>query len=107
MRNYRPERDGPKLVYVDRPEITETFADGLETVVFDGMSVRMEFVVNRLDPANSHVAATGRKVTAARLVLPIAGVMNLASQLNALLAALGEQGALNEVTLVQSHKGMN
>ena len=37
------------LVYVDRPEVPETFVDSLQRTVIDGVHARMEFVVNRLD----------------------------------------------------------
>ena len=107
MRNQPPETASSKLKYVDRPEIAETFADGLETVIFDGMSVRMEFVVNRFEQALPDTAPMGRKVTALRLVLPIAGAVNLTAQLERLLAALKDQGVLNELTLVQSANDVN
>ena len=89
----KPLADGPvpALKYVDRPDIAETFADGLETVIFDGSAFRMEFVVNRFDPPNAKGVPNGRKVTAVRLVLPFAGASNLASQLNALIAAIKEE----------------
>jgi hypothetical protein len=64
---------GPALAYVERPEISETYADYLETVVFDGASIRMEFVVNRFDRRNLQGTPSGRRVTAARLVLPMHG----------------------------------
>ena len=35
--------------YIDRPECTETFADSIVGVFFDGQSLRLEFGVSRLD----------------------------------------------------------
>ena len=35
--------------YIDRPECTETFADLIVGVFFDGQSLRLEFGVSRLD----------------------------------------------------------
>ena len=35
--------------YIDRPECTETFADSINHVYFDGQSLRIEFGVTRLD----------------------------------------------------------
>jgi hypothetical protein len=107
MRHQPSDTAAPKLKYVDRPEITEAFADSLETVIFDGLSVRMEFVVNRFEPSKPNTGPTGSKVTAARLVLPLAGVVNLLSQLNSLMTALQQQGALSEVTLVQPQRELN
>jgi len=102
MQNQPPGNGVPTLTYVERPEIAETYADFLETVVFDGASVRMEFVVHRFDRPSEGVPS-GRKVTAARLVLPMSGAANLASQLDALLAALREQDATDDIMLIQSH----
>ena len=93
-----------KLKYVNRPDVAETFADSLEGVTFDGMSMRMEFVVNRFEPSRPSANPAGSKVTAARLVLPIAGVVQLLSQLNEVMSALKQQGALNEVTLHSQHE---
>jgi hypothetical protein len=107
MQNQPAGNNGPKLTYVDRPEVAEAYADFLETVVFDGTSIRMEFVVHRFDAANAQGAPSGRKVTAARLVLPISGAANLASQLEALLLALREEGSINEIMMIQSHGEMN
>jgi len=44
-----PSQFPANLTYVDHPDIAETFADAMERLIFDGATVRMEFVVNRLD----------------------------------------------------------
>ena len=36
-----------KTQYVDRPEMTETFADSIRTTTFDGQTLRLEFCVTR------------------------------------------------------------
>ena len=42
---------------------------------------------------------TGKlKVTAVRLVIPLGGAINLTTQLNAMMGALEQQGAIGEVT---------
>jgi hypothetical protein len=107
MQNQPAGNLGPKLTYVERPEIAEAYADFLESVVFDGTSIRMEFVVHRFDKPDAQGVPSGRKVTAARLVLPLSGAANLASQLQALLAALSEQGAMSEIMMIQTSEGMN
>ena len=43
---------GPKLRYVDRQDVSETFVDSLEKFVFDGTTLRLEFVINRFDEPN-------------------------------------------------------
>ena len=106
MRN-EPFNKSGDLPYVERPDVIETFVDSLETVIFDGTSVRMEFVVHRFDPPNAKGVPSGRKVTAARLVLPLSGALNLASQLESLIAALSKQGAIREVMPFQSSGDVN
>jgi hypothetical protein len=40
-----------QLTYADRPEIPETFADLLRHAMSEGVNVKLEFVVNRFEPA--------------------------------------------------------
>lgn len=35
------------LTYVDHPEVLETYADSLEKMSYDGVSLRLEFTVHR------------------------------------------------------------
>ncbi len=107
MQNKSDNDAVPQLTYVERPEVAETYADYLETVVFDGTSIRMEFVVNRFDRPTAQGGPTGRRVTAARLVLPLNGAMNLASQLESLMATLRQQDTINDMMLIQSHGGVH
>ena len=60
MRHQLSDAGAPKLKYMERPEIKEAFADSLETVIFDGMSVRMEFVVNRFEPSKPNAGPAAR-----------------------------------------------
>lgn len=60
--------------YVDRPEMTETFADSVNHVYFDGQSLRLEFGITRLDDVKPNTPVTGRRYPAQRMVLtPVAG----------------------------------
>ena len=88
----------PVLTYVDRPEVSETFADSLEKVILDGGVARLEFVVNRLDQPRPPAAPTGKKYTTCRLALPMAGLVGLANQLHGLMQALSQQGAFRQIT---------
>ena len=88
----------PQLTHVDRPEISETFADSLAKLMFDGMNVRMEFVVNRLDDPKPPAVPTGRATTACRLVLPAPGMLDLINKLQMLVATLQAQGLLRPIT---------
>src|SRR5262249_2250070 len=81
-------------VYVDRPEVSETFVDSLEKISFDGTSIRVELTVNRLDSPQSAGVSTGRKVTACRLITSPSGLLSIAGALNNLIASLQQQGIL-------------
>jgi hypothetical protein len=99
------ERGEP--TYVERPDVSETLVDALESLMYDGNSLRMEFVVHRFAPPQDNGKANNKKVTAVRLVIPLGGAINLASQLNAMIGALEQQGAIGEVRFVQSKEGLN
>lgn len=87
----------PNLVYQDRPEISETFADSLENIMMDGPTLRLEFVINRFDKPKPPAPPTGKKYTACRLVLPAPALIELAAKLNQVLAALQAQGIVKPV----------
>lgn len=89
---------GPNLKYLNRPEIPETFADSLENLLIDGSVVRLEFVVNRLDPIKPPATmATGSKQTCCRIVLPMPALFQVANQLSRVIAGLQAQGIIKEV----------
>jgi hypothetical protein len=82
----------PQLTYVDQPEISETFVDSLGRMMFDGMNVRMEFLVNRLDDPKPPAAPTGRSLTACRIVIPMPGLLDLVNKLGRMVSTLQAQG---------------
>jgi hypothetical protein len=88
-----------QLTYVDRPEISETFADSLARISFDALHVRMEFIVNRLDDPKPPAAPTGKSYTACKLVLPLPAALDLHAKLGAMINMLQQQGVLK--TIVQ------
>jgi hypothetical protein len=58
---------------------------------------KLEFVVNRMDDPKSGVPPSGKATTAARLVLPIPGILDLHGKLTQLIGALQAQGILKQV----------
>jgi hypothetical protein len=97
MKSKNSGRPEPK--YIDRPEITEVFADRLEHLFFDGSLVRMEFTVMRTDPAQSLAGQTIPEprqwsYTACRVVLPVRGVAEMLNKMQQLQSLLVQQGAL-------------
>jgi hypothetical protein len=97
MKPKTPSSPEPK--YIDRPEITEVFADRLEHLFFDGGLVRMEFTVTRTDPAQT---APGKPIaepkrwsyTACRLVLSGRGVAEMLNKMQELQGVMLQQGLL-------------
>jgi hypothetical protein len=96
MKNQPPEQAAaqPKLAYLDRIDIAETFVDSVARVTFDGATLRVEFAVNRAGDQRQPGQGTGRAVTACRLVMPASGMLDLFGRLSALMNALQQQGVL-------------
>ena len=86
-----------QLTYVDRPEISETFADSLYRISFDALQVRMEFVVNRLDDPQPQTPPTGKSFTACRLVMPLAAMLDLHGKLGTMITMLQQQNVIRPV----------
>jgi hypothetical protein len=90
-----PQGDAsPKIEYVDVPAISETYADSVRGVMFDGQSVRLELCVTRMDePKNGSGQLSGRRQTACRVVLPLSAALDLSSKLGRMMNSLAKQGA--------------
>lgn len=87
----------PRLQYIDRPEVSETFVDSLYSVIFDGQTFRLEFTTTRMDdPKASQQAQTGRRYTACRLVLPPNAALELTDKMNRMLQAMKQKGIIKE-----------
>jgi hypothetical protein len=87
---------------IDRPEIAETFADSITSLVFDGQSLRIEFGVTRLDEFKAGAAITGRRYTACRLVLPPAAAAELINRMQQIGAALRQAGVVRPTPAEQT-----
>ncbi|RAK52257.1 hypothetical protein [Phenylobacterium deserti] len=84
--------------YIDRPEITEVFADRLEHVFFDGVTLRMEFTVVRTEAesgATRSVEAPKQwAYTASRVVMSGRSVVQLLNKMHELQALMTRQGLI-------------
>ena len=89
-----PEVKKPRPVfrYVDVPELAETFADSIGPWYFDGSTLRVEFLVSRLDQAKASDTPTGRKLPVCRLVLTTNAAVELLNFSQQLAAALKKAG---------------
>jgi hypothetical protein len=84
------ERQAADIRYIDRPEITETFADSIAGVVFDGQTLRIEFAVTRLNELKPPI--TGHRYPACRVVLPPSAAVDLINRMQRIAAALTQAG---------------
>ena len=80
--------------YVDRPEISETFADFVQRIQFDGQTLRFEFCVTRMDDQKPDTPASGRRYPACRLVLSAAAAIDLMNKMQQITAGLIKAGVL-------------
>jgi hypothetical protein len=82
--------------HFDRPDVAETFADSVTSLIFDGQSLRIEFGVTRLDEVKPNAPITGRRYTACRLVLPPAAAVDLINRMQQIGAALTQAGVARQ-----------
>jgi hypothetical protein len=80
--------------YVDKPECLETFADSVNSVYFDGQSLRIEFGVTRLDEMKPNTPVTGRRYPAQRMVMTPLAAVDLINRMQQVAAALTQAGVL-------------
>ncbi len=85
-------RGGPNIRYVDRPEISETFADTVSGVTFDGQTLRLEFAVTRLDEVRPNTPISGRRYPTCRVVLPPTAAVDLINRMQQVATALTQAG---------------
>jgi hypothetical protein len=82
----------PQLRYIDIPDCAETFGDSINTVAFDGQTLRIEFGVTRMDEMKPNAPVTGRRYPACRLVLTTAAAVDLINKMQQIGAALQQAG---------------
>jgi hypothetical protein len=90
------QRQAPTIRNIDRPEVAETFADTITSLVFDGQSLRIEFGVTRLDEVKANTPISGRRYTACRLVLPPAAAVDLINRMQQIGTALTHAGVTRQ-----------
>jgi hypothetical protein len=98
-----PQQQVIEIQYVNRPEVSETFADLLERVTVDGATntLRMEFCVVRMDdPKAGQDRQTGNKYTAARLILPMSGLLDMINKFQQIAAVMEQQGTLKRQAIM-------
>jgi hypothetical protein len=89
--------EAPKPIqyrYVDRPEVTEVFADFVHRIQFDGQTLRFEFCVSRVEEQQPSAAASGTRYPVCRLVLSTAAAVDLMNKMQQITANLVKAGVL-------------
>jgi hypothetical protein len=89
-----PEPQTATVRYIDRPDCTETFADSINNVYFDGQSLRIEFGITRLDDVKPNTPVTGRRYPAQRMVLTPGAAVELINRMQQVGTALAQAGVL-------------
>jgi len=93
MAESKPAQAAPKIEYVDVPGISETYADTVRGMMFDGQSVRLELCVTRMNEPKKGSELTGKRQTACRVVLPLSAALELSTQLGRMMTTLAKRGA--------------
>ena len=76
-------------------EVKETFADQIGSTMFDGSSLRIEFLVVRMnEPMGPGAAPIGERHVVSRLVLSMSGAIDLINQVSKLAGQLTQAGVL-------------
>jgi len=83
-----------KLPIVPHHEVSETFADQVGAVMFDGSILKIDFVAVRLGAAMPPAPTTGERHVVARLVLSPSGTLDLINQVKKLSDQLTQAGLI-------------
>jgi len=83
-----------KIRRVDLPEIHETFADSVHSVIWDGRTLRLELDVTRHPDVKPDDAAQATRYPVARLVLTPRAAADLYGRLQKTIAAVVRDGLI-------------
>jgi hypothetical protein len=78
------------IKYIDLPEMAETFADSVNSISFDGQTLRIEFGVTRFDQAAAQKPTSGRRYPATRMVLTRSAALEMVNRLQQMAAAISQ-----------------
>jgi hypothetical protein len=88
----------PQMRFADRPEVSETFADAIRAIGFDGQTMRFEFCVTRMEHTQPPNPPSGCQYPACRLVLTPNAAIDLFNKLQRIMGALEQSGAIKRNT---------
>jgi hypothetical protein len=87
------QQNPAKITHVDRPDLGETFADSVQSMVWDGQTVRAELCVTRYPDAPG-TSAEAHRYPVCRLVLTPPAIVELSSRLQQVMLVLMQTGVL-------------
>lgn len=87
-----------KVRYIDLPELSETFADSINSLLFDGQTLRIELGVSRVDEMKAGAPISVRRYPACRLVLTPAVAVELINRMQQVASALTRAGVIKPTT---------
>jgi hypothetical protein len=87
-----------QVEYVDLPMLSETFADHVSRIQFDGQTLRLDFCITRLDDHKPPAPAKGKRYPACRLVLSGNAAIDLMNKMQQITAGLIKAGVLKPGT---------
>jgi hypothetical protein len=82
--------------FVDLPNLSETFADSIHTMVWDGQTVRVEFCVTRFPDQAASSNNEAQRYPVSRLVMTSALAVDLFNRLQQTMAALAQAGVVQK-----------
>jgi hypothetical protein len=86
----------PAARFVDLPELPETFADSIHTMVWDGQTLRVEFCVTRFPDQAASSTKEAQRYPACRLVMTSAVAVDLFNRLQQTMTALAQAGVVQK-----------
>lgn len=83
-----------QIVYTDRLDVTETFANSIDKCFFTEGMANIELCVTRLNKPDPPNPPTGKKYPACRLILTPQAVIQLFQGLNGIMGAMEKEGII-------------
>jgi hypothetical protein len=88
------ERQPATISYLIRADLKEIFADSISRLIFDGETLRVEFVVTRLGKETADSPISARQHPVCRLVLPLTAAMDFVNRMLQIAPVLTRAGVV-------------
>jgi hypothetical protein len=88
------ERQPATIRYLDRVDLEEIFVDSISGLIFDGETLRIEFVVTRLRKEMADSPISANQYTVCRLVLPLTAAIDFVNRMQQIAPVLKRAGVV-------------